>query len=330
MEAILEKRDQFEQEVLSLLRQEFWFREEADGTFTGEIYADYRDEMDSKTAIKICEDEHPWQMFDATLDEWYFDYEGDLKDDLCRELARKLDDSRPDGLTREEKDALWEIVNERVNYEYPANHYLKQEFYVNVMLDTGDANYDFVLNSVYPCWSGSYEERIHDKAAIVWLARSQGYTKTQLWHALRQGDMVNPKGFLESMRVELANLPSCMSIVTFLVRLRLQDLISINEALHYRDREYRKSGTKRSSYCGFMKLAKNTMTGLFNPWSGAGAPLEVELEKDVRIPFTILRSVLPDGGEGYASIAQVYDMCGSAWRNTVTQIQIPQKVRDQF
>ena len=44
MEAVLEKRDQFEQEVLSLLRQEFWFREEADGTFTGEIYADYRDE----------------------------------------------------------------------------------------------------------------------------------------------------------------------------------------------------------------------------------------------------------------------------------------------
>ena len=323
-------RERLKQEVSDILRQSFYLRENSDGTFAGEIYADYRDEMDRRTAIEICEDEHPWQMFDSKMDEWYDDCAWQYRDDVRREVAKKLAESRPDGLTSEEESLLEDIIEECVYFDYPSDHYLKQEFYVNVMLDTGDANYDFVLNSVYPCWAGSYDERIHDKAAIVWLARTQGYTKTQLWHALRQGDMVNPKGFLESMRVELANLPSCMSIVTFLVRLRLQDLISINEALHYRDREYRKSGAKRPPYCGFMKLAKNTMTGLFNPWSGAGAPLEVELEKDVRIPFTILRSVLPDGGEGYSSIAGVYDMCGSAWRNTVTQIQIPQKVRAQF
>ena len=42
--------------LLSVERQE-------DGTFSCEIYADYRDEMGDKTAIKISRSEYPMQAF---------------------------------------------------------------------------------------------------------------------------------------------------------------------------------------------------------------------------------------------------------------------------
>ena len=48
--------------LLSVERQE-------DGTFSCEIYADYRDEMGDKTAIKISRSEYPMQTFWEHLDE---------------------------------------------------------------------------------------------------------------------------------------------------------------------------------------------------------------------------------------------------------------------
>ena len=69
------------------------------------------------------------------------------------------------------------------------------------------------------------------------------------------------------------------------------------------------------------------MTGLFSPWNGAGSVLEVELEKDVRLPVKFIYSALPDGASRwkYGSVADVYGMCGSAWRDTLKEINIPKK-----
>ena len=50
----------------------------------------------------------------------------------------------------------------------------KQEFFVNIMLDTGDGNYDYTLNSAYPCWYGQYDARLDEKSSLLWLARQQG------------------------------------------------------------------------------------------------------------------------------------------------------------
>ena len=223
----LTPRERLEQEVLPLLRDRIDLRENSDGTFTGEIYADYNDVMSGETAALICEDPHPMEKLYETLDEWYDEYIWRLRCDLRSEIITALEELRSDTLTHDEELLLEEFIGETVFYDYPVDHYLKQEFCVNIMPDTGDGNYDFTLNSVYPCWYGHYGDRIDSRAGIVWLAKSQGYTKTRLWNALKQGDMANPRGFLESMRVELTNLPSSMSIVTFLVRMTLEQWNSV-------------------------------------------------------------------------------------------------------
>ena len=122
-------------------------------------------------------------------------------------------------------------MGELVYFLLPEKHFLDQSFRVNIMVDTGDGNYDYVLNSVYPCWYGSYNQKIDDRAGIVWLAKTQGYAKGQLWNVLRKGDVPAPKGFLESMRVEVANISSHMNTVTFLVEMTLRDLMELNRLI---------------------------------------------------------------------------------------------------
>ena len=310
------------------------YLKEDGGEFRGEIYADYRDEMDGKTAGEIVDSDDPWMEFREKLDEWYQDCEWDYKADLMKDVKKKLEkdeENFPDGLDDEQEEFVDDFIRDRVWYDYPEDHFLSQDMYVNVMLDTGDCNYDFVLNgSVYPCWYGGDEHILDPKAAIVWLANQQGYTKTQLQNALKDGDMANPKGFLQSMRVELANLPSHMSTLTFLVKMEFRQLLALNEAMKWRDKTYgRLYDTKKYPYCGYIVLDKSTMCGLFDPWSGGGSVLEIQLEKDVKLPIKYIWLAIPDEAKGHGyQVGDVYGMCGSAWGDTLKEMRLPKKMKE--
>ncbi len=308
--------------LLSVERQE-------DGTFSCEIYADYRDEMGDKTAIKISRSEYPMSAFWEQLDEWYQDYQWALEDELEKEVRAKLtatDGPYPEGFSDEDDDRMLDTLHNLVYFKLPDEHFLKQSFHVNIMVDTGDGNVDYTLNSAYPCWYGKYGEPIDPKAGIAWLAKTQGYTRGRLKRALQEGDMAEPKGFLQSMRVELANLSSAMSTVTFLVELTLEQLIELNRLIRLQDRNGVHYDARENPYCGYIIIDKSTETGLYDPWNGGGSVFEIQLEKDVKLPIKYIRSALPDGGDGH-SVGSVYGMCGSAWtRGGVKTIHAPVKL----
>lgn len=317
----------------SKLQNRLDLKEDPDGCFYGEIYADYRDEIDEKTAGQILQTDDPEESFAEKLTEWYQDYEWRLKDDLCNEILSMLENNKeafPDGLTEEQRDQAHAFIMDCVWFNYPSEHFLKQELCVNIMVDTGDGNYDYTLNSVYPFWNGRYGDRIDDKAGIVWLARQQGYTKTQLWKALKDGDMADPDGFLGSMRVELLNLPSHMATLTFLVKMTFGQLLELNRAIKWREKQGRCYDARQYPACGHIVLGKETMCGLYNPWDGGGSLLDIQLEKDVRLPIKFIRCALPDEG-GYPheySVGNVYGMCISAWNKTVKKISLPRKLSE--
>lgn len=321
--------EKLEQAIADILDTMLGYYRQPDGTFKYEIYADYRDEMDNKAAIKILQAEDPLETFWETLNEWYQDYQWTLESELEDTIRARLtedDGPYPGGLSEEDNAMLRDVLMDMVYYELPEKHYLKQEFYTNIMVDTGDGNTDYTLNSVYPCWYGYYNETIDDRAGIVWLAKTQGYTKGKLRKALQQGDMADPKGFLESMRVELANLASAMSVLTFLVELTLEQLMELNRLIKLQDRDGRHYDARENPYCGYIIIDKNTETGLYDPWCGGGSCFEIELERDVKLPIKYIRSALPDGGDGY-SIDSVYGMCGSAWKSGgVKTIHAPVKL----
>ena len=321
--------DKLEQAVSDVLDTLLSVERQEDGMFSYEIYADYRDEMDDKTAIRILRSDYPMTAFWEQLDEWYQEYQCLLGDELEKEVRAKLtaaDGPYPDGLSGEDDDRMLDALHDLVYFKLPEDHFLKQSFRVNIMVDTGDGNVDYTLNSAYPCWYGRYGDPIDPKAGIAWLAKTQGCTRGRLKRALRKGDVANPRGFLESMCAELANLSSAMSTVTFLVELTLKELMELNRLVRLQDREGRHYDSRENPYCGYIVLDKDTETGLYDPWHGGGSCFEIELEKDVRLPVKYIRSALPDGGDGY-SVGEVYGMCGSAWqRGGVKLIHAPQKL----
>ena len=326
-----ERQKQLEASVIDCLRKNYCFKEAGDDYFVDEICADYRDKMDDRTAGEILESDVPEQVFYEKLDEWYGDAEWERLCDISKEVTRLIqNDARlfPEGLDDDDERYIEGVVMDRISYDYPDEHYLKQEMYVNIMVDTGDGNYDYTLSSVYPCWYGRYENRIDSQAGIVWLARTQGYTKTALWKALKDGDMAKPHGFLESMRVELANLPSHMSTVTFLVKMTFRQLMDLNTALHCCDRAHAIYGRRKRFSFGHIILGKETMTGLYDPWSGGGSVFEIELERDVKLPLKYIRCAMPDNARNRYEygVGDVYGMCGSAWKSSLKEMRIPKRL----
>ena len=280
-----------------------------DDFFHYDIYADYRDEMDGSTALEILTSDDPDLFFNQKMSEWYDEEEWNREQELEKDIAKSLDTSLfPDGL---DEEALHNYIVDSVCFEYPFDHYYDQKFNVNIMVDTGDGNNDFVLNSVYPSYCGDYEDRIDSKAAIVWLAKTQGYSKTQLWHAMQKEELCNGSKFLNSMREEVLNISSHMNVLTFLVQMTLRQLIDLNNILKMKENI---AVSKLAQ--NYLILDKASAVGLYDPWNGGGSILNIELEKEVRLPFTKIRSALPDGGDGYA-VQSVYGN-DSLWTSSIS------------
>lgn len=303
------------------------------GMYYCEIDADYRDNLYDRAASELLLKDDPEIALEEKLYDWYMDsevyYRQDIESAVIAEI-KKDEITFPLGLPDSVVEFIGEYLRDILYFKYPVDHFMNQEFEVDVMLDTGDGNYDYVLNSVYPCWYGRMQDGIDDKAGIVWLAKQQGYKKSELRKELREGDVANPQTFLQSMRQELANLPSHMSTVTFLTKMTFRQLTAVNEAINWRDKQGTFYDARKAPQCGYIVLGKETMCGLYDPWAGGGSVLEVELERDVRIPIKYIRCALPDGGlwGNEYSIGSVYGLCGSAWRNTLKEISIPKKVRE--
>lgn len=308
-----------------------YFDKTESGCYKYDLYADYRDELDNKSVTDILNASDPMQRFYEVLDDAWFEYSTQVEDehiDNIKEILESEDGLFPEGMDADAEEILKDEFREIAYIALPYDHYLKQEFYTNIMVDTGDGNYDYTLNSVYPAYGGRYGDTIDNKASIVWLAKQQGYTKTQLKNALKQGDMRDPKGFLQSLRVELANANSMMNTLTFLARMTLQELIDLNELIKLQDRNGRMYDATKIPYCGYVVIDKKAETGLYDPWNGCGSVFEIELEKDIRLPIRFIRSALPDGGDGI-SIDRVYGMCGSCWRDDVVKkIHAPRNYKE--
>lgn len=300
------------------------WQKKPDGYYHEEIYADYRDEMEDSTLKEIMKSEDPEQTFYEKMFEWYQDAEWEIERNLLEAVVASIETAAP--TETYDEDEIKDEIRELVSIDYPYEHFLKQEFCVNIFVDTGDGNYDYVLNCVYPHYNGRCGETIDDKASILWLARQQGYTKTDLNKALRKGDIKDPHGFLESMRQEVINHGSHMAILTFLARMTLEKIFELNELLKLQDRNGHFYDAEKRPYCGYILIDKKAECGLYDPWGGGGSILELQLEKDVRLPIRFIRSATVDGGDG-CSIRNVYGTDSSIYReDVVKKIHAPKKV----
>lgn len=310
----------FRATIEEVLNSEFPWVDSKHRNYTYEIDPDYDDSLGSRIIEKILKDPNPKEKFLQVLDERYTDYISYIQNELYKKVKQGiLENSTLQPLTAFEEDMIKSFIQENISVLPPANHFLRQDVLVNLFIDTGDGSYDFSLNPHYPCfYGGRWREPIDSKAGIVWLAKQQGYTKKQLQNALDEGDISNPTGFLQSCRIEEANLSCSMPVISFLVRMELQELISINVLMQL-SKQYKTN-------CSYVLLGCETITGLYDPFNGGGGLLGIQLERDVRLPIMYIRSALPDGCDGL-SIRSCYGLDEDTYMSTVKEIYVSRKLR---
>ena len=314
--------------------------------FYGEIYADYRDEFSDEDMSKILNSDFPQERFNETLYEMYFDYEWELKVDVIQFVINELEDNEEIGyvnfkdycnensLNDDSIKALseWQSYNntiteliqayceEHIYFELPYEHYLKQEVCIDILVDTGDLNYDYTLNSMYPHYNSSSEDEIDGQASLAWLSSQQGYNKEHLEKALKE-EMYNGSKFLKSVREEVLNASTSMNCLTFLVGMTLEDAIKLQERIK-EDKKIKSDGSwydpKNRLGTDFITIDKRVECGLFDTWNGGGGCLEIELEKDIKLPLKYIDSIEVDKSNtrGYG-VADVYGLDSSPWRDVV-------------
>lgn len=294
-----------------------------------EVYLDYRDTLSDLTLREISEADNPREYFKDKISKWEKIYALEYGEDELEKLIKKELTEEEEEFFEENSDEIWDWIRYNWFFYYDKNHY-NESVKVNIMLDTGDLNYDFTCNNILNYCNYYRNEETDKNSSIFWLAR-QFKKLTKLKEAIKRqfredGYYVDREKesdpFIESVVQELENLPSHMSTLTFLLKMDLFkyfDLMEaikseqdLNESYTYEDRK----GT------GYLVISKDTMCGLFNPWSGSGSVLEIELPDDLKIPFKAIWDVEIETGKskyGY-SVDNVYGLIGSCWDGTVKEI----------
>ena len=112
-----------------------------------------------------------------------------------------------------------------------------------------------------------------------------------------------------------------MNCLTFLVRMTLEDAMELQERI----KEDKKLKSDSSWYdpknrlgTDFIAINKRVECGLFDTWNGGGGCLEIELEKDIKLPLKYIDSIEVDKSNtrGYG-VADVYGLDSSPWRDVV-------------
>lgn len=284
-----------------------------DNAFHIPVYADYQDTLERGTVNEdILRADSPRDALYDLIDNAYDNYMFQQQVSIMEKFESQFKAENPDySWGPEDTDMLKQIASEMLVFDLPLDHFLKMRYPVNIYLDVRDSNYDFTLAMHYPHWAKGEDEAFDDESCVVWLAKQQGYTKEQLEAAMNGDGTPNPKGFLQTLRTEELNCHSCMLTIGFMVMMDLDSILDLNERL----RLHEKYGREKRQVVddSVVIIGQNTTCGLLDPWDGGGGTLDLELEKDVVLPISVIYSALPDGGEGLSNL-NWFGICESVYK----------------
>lgn len=290
------------------------------GVFYEEIYADYRDTLDDCTLKKICNDDHPREKLWELLDEWYRDCEWEYADNVIKRVLE--DEDVAELIENLDEDEVLELIRDQFYVEYPVKHYFAQDVLIDLIVDTGDLNYDFTSNIIGGHYDAS-DDSIQEESSLLWLTRQQGYKKSELKKALvERGKCESP--LLKSIYVETANCSTHMNALVFLVKITLEQYFNLRDAIDIEEKRNKSSYLSERTGRGYLVLSKDTTCGLYDSWNGSGSVLEIKLEKDVRLPFRCIASADHDGCHGYG-IREIYGCGSELWSDDAVKEIHPMK-----
>ena len=299
-----------------------------------EMYLDYRDTLSDFTLYDIMTADNPREKFNELIDSWEFDNLLYYEDDIEKEIKNNLTEDEID-FFNSYSDDIWDWIREYYYFYFDREHY-NETVKVNIMLDTGNCNYDFTRDNIlnYCNYYSNHGKDLKD-SSVLWLAKQQKKAtllRKAIKKVLNGEDIKFEDKFIESTIEELENLPSHMATLTFLVNMPLFDYFDLREAMAAEEKLNDSYILEDRKGKGTITISKDTMCGLFDVWSGGGSLLEIELDKDVVLPIKcIWQAEIETGKSQYGySVDSVYGLVGSAWDGTVkeTHYMKPEKIAE--
>ena len=219
----------------------------------------------------------------------FYDYVNDFEFDYkCEYISEFMKNYSQYSNVDELYDIASDYISEHVIFRSDINGIPLETF---TLIDTGDANYEYVIPDCYISGLELEKDFATDKrflnSGITWLIKSQDYDPIQFVKDLHSdngytGDSI----FLKSLASELAEcyttasyavcIPSLMSAGDH-ANITEQQEAEIDLSEHFAPLSY-----KGSSYLVF---DKGTKLGLFDAINSGGSNFNIVLEKDIKIPL---------------------------------------------
>ena len=299
-----------------------------------EMYLDYRDTLSNETLYKIMTADNPKEYFVEWLSDCEMDDSLYYEDELEKEIAKKLSDEEKI-FCLQNKDELNDWFHENYYFYYDAEHY-NETVKVNIMLDTGNRNYDFTRDNIlnYCNYYSNGGKDLKD-SSILWLAKQQkkaGLLRKAIKEICNGNEYKTDDKFINSVIEELENLPSHMATLTFLVNMKLFDYFDLRDAMAAEKELNNSYIFSERKGKGTITISKDTRCGLFDVWGGSGSELDIELDKDVILPIKcIWKAEIETGKSEYGySVNDVYGFVGSVWDGEIkkTNYMKPEKINE--
>lgn len=295
--------------IKNILDKKYWDNEQ-NGEYYSTIYADYRDEISDDTIRDFMRNDSPL----TSLEEKFFEMQNEYAWEYeYPELLEEIKAALPQELYEHFEEDIREWLESHVYYEIDEKHY-NRDVCLTLLVDAGDANYEYTCNNILNYASDGTGE-FPAESSVLWLARQQGKEeslKKAVKDYFKADDFKAPDSFCSSVMSELINLTTGIGALTFLVKMPLIDYLRLVEQIKSKDN-------------GVLVIPKDTTCGLFNRWDGGGSVFEVELEQDVKVPFSMIGDLSPDinkcyGIHGYMnwSVHNVYGVNDSLWRTELS------------
>lgn len=317
-----------QEKIKEIVTREFYAND--DGSI--EIYCDYQDELSNSNIKEILQSENPRGAFDELLWEWATDYAIDYGySELFKEIKVNISETEKE-IFENNCDLFYDFIKENFYFYYPPKHF-NQRVKVNIMLDTGNMNYDFTRDNVLN-WDGQYSNgEFDEESSLLWLAKQQRKatllkkTVKESWLKWENDEQTYKETtdckdkFIVSAMHELANLSSHMGTMTFLVEMKLFDLLELKENMRKESKLNNAYKLENRKGNGYIVLDKSTVCGLFDSYQGSGSLLDIECERDIKIPIKCIYDAVVDGTKIYGyDIDEVYGLTGGCWRETLKEI----------
>ena len=305
--------------------QEFIRKEISDytyGTMSLEISpSSYDDRLDEATLLKTyndfcenCGNSDFYEKFSDYLENIMYEkivFESDWDYEIIAPLLQQIEhnlESKDESLKNayeklKEDHSDFEILEESgfKGFDLDYTGFLDKDYKFNLMLATPEES-DSDMGSIPCLWGGEMDysslESGNVDNALTYLIHQQEHTLAEVLHGEKNK-------FIESVASELDEY-QCYSMggLTACVAMSGQEMLDVLDAIAKKE--------------GNIELSKNTTIGIFEPWNGAGSLLEIELEKPVIVPASMIVDLqLENAGRennGY-TVDATYGLVGSCWTN---------------